>query len=574
MNFLKLLSSYKQQLISISVIIGVIVFANTALFADKIYDSDDYLLHAGRTANYYLAIRQGQLPVRWAPNLNHSLGYPSFNYMYHTPYVVGSVFHFFNFSIQQSVNLTVLISLLLAGVGTYFFVRSYKISEVWSVVLSLSAVLNPYTLLLVYWRGAFGELYFYACIPFLLLGIKQLLLKKRSKHWLSYFIGTACITALLILSHLPSMLLLLPVVLLFIFSEINWNAHRVLSKQIFVLLVAAITGIVLSAWYWIPAYFEQWMIVYEDGSSLAKHVGQFVPPQKIFDITRSIFSSEYFLEVISIGIAAFFALVAGVFLIVKKKAIAVWIALAAGAVLLLSTYAQPIWDTSKTLQYVQYPFRMLWIITVVSLLLYIELLQLIQNRVTKSVAFVAVVTGIIFSTLGYAHTKGETSRSDFEWYQTFDTGSSFDEHRPIWSESPYYFPEELAFVYATQSAELNEQTVHELVHPLAELNPTMHRFDGTEIFYIISPDADIIALHKRLFYPGWEAQLGENNLDFLSEVPEYNGILALPLPADSESTVTITFTGYTELRRFAEVLSLVGALGLIFFAVLKYKKEV
>ena len=134
----------------------ILIVANRFLLADKLYKSDDYTHHALRTASYYLSLKQGNVPVRWGPNLNQGYGYPSFNYMYHTPYISGSILHSVGFSIQESLNLTVLLAILLGSISCYIFVKSYLKSEVWSVLLALLFILNPYTLLNIYWRGAVG----------------------------------------------------------------------------------------------------------------------------------------------------------------------------------------------------------------------------------------------------------------------------------------------------------------------------------------------------------------------------------------------------------------------------------
>ena len=36
--------------------------------------------HLARLSNYYLALKQGQFPPRWAPNLDAGLGYTSLNF--------------------------------------------------------------------------------------------------------------------------------------------------------------------------------------------------------------------------------------------------------------------------------------------------------------------------------------------------------------------------------------------------------------------------------------------------------------------------------------------------------------
>ena len=204
MNYYKLLSKYKRVLISIAILLGILVLLHSAFLKDVVYESDDYKHHAVRTASYYLALKQGQLPVRWGPNLNQGYGYPSFNYMYHTPYFIGSLLHIIGFTIQESVNLTVLFSVLFGAVGAYYLAKSFITSNKWSLLLALFYVINPYVLLTMYWRGAVGELFFYGLIPFFLFCIEKYIQKKNPL----YLVTISLITALLVLSHIPSLLLL------------------------------------------------------------------------------------------------------------------------------------------------------------------------------------------------------------------------------------------------------------------------------------------------------------------------------------------------------------------------------
>ena len=571
MNFLKLQSNAFKTIVSILFISFCVVFVNKALLANVVYESDDYLHHAARTANYYLALQQGQFPVRWAPNLNESYGYPSFNYMYHTPYMVGSVFHFLGLSIQQSLNLSVLFSLLIAAVGCWLLLNSYKLSSLWKVLLSLFFVLNPYTLLSVYWRGAIGELYFYAFVPLFLLCVRKLLQSKLFKQtWKLYFIALVISTGLLVLSHLPSMILLAPLLLTVLYTEHSETR----SLKIYIsLIVAGILGLLLSSWYWVPAYFEQWMIVYQDGTSLLQHTNQFSSLIAILDIRRNFLSSEFFSGVINVGGVSLLAIIFGLANSFFTKKILPWLSLLLLALFFMLNYSENVWDSVTLLQYVQYPWRMLWVITICTLFIWILLLR--EKKIShlyKKIAFGVITFSVLFSVQGYVATKGSTTRSDFEWYHTFATGSSFDEHRPIWSKQPYYFPEELIFVYASESATISKENNRKLIHSFSELHPSITSFSGTTMQYGIEPEQDIIVLHKRLFYPGWEAFLDEEKVDFIKNIPQYEGILAVAVP-NRRASLVITFTGATTLRRVAEYISLLTLIGLATFLLYPLKRN-
>lgn len=552
MNFYKWLNSKKKQIFSIGIIFFLILISNNALTKDVIYESDDYKLHAVRVANYYLALKQGQLPVRWGPNLNGGYGYPSFNYMYHTPYIVGSAIHSTGFSVQESLNISVLFSLLFGGISCYFFVKSYLKSEIWSILLAVSFIINPYTLLNVYWRGAVGELYFYAFVPIFLLATKKLL----KSYNLFYFLLLIFATSLLILSHLPSILLLGMLVVFFIIAELKVIRINNLLRIIFPVTL----GFLLTAWYWIPAYFELWMVKYQNTTSLTQFGSQFISSISVFDIRKNIFSSDFFVPVLQIGGVSILAIIVGLYLLKYSKKSLNLILLIFLSLFLSSGLSEIIWQLVKPLQYIQFPWRFLWLITIASIFILIQFFSEKKIAETwKTVVAILVALGILFSAQAYIAIKGGGTRSDFDWYHpTFETGSSFNEHLPIWANMIYHFPDELVYITNDNVGILAPLNRTELIHKLSDLNVKVIKLDGGSISYEINTNQDIVVLHKRLFFPGWEAYINQEKTEINIGIPEYNGIIAISVPSGS-SIVDLKFTGYTKLRKISEIISIFTA---------------
>lgn len=560
MNFYNWLNKYKIHILSILLIIVSVVFLNRLLLKSVVYESDDYFLHATRTANYYLALKQNQFPVRWGPNLNQSYGYPSFNYMYHTPYLVGSLLHILGLSIQQSLNIAVLLALVFGGVFAYLWANSYLKSKIQSIILSLFFIFNPYSLLNVYWRGAIGEIYFYSFIPLFLLSIK-----KKNLFLI------AISTALLVLSHLPSLFLLAPILLIIYLTEFkdNWK-----QKDYLAVILGGFLGLTLSSWYWVPAIFEQWMIQYQNSSSLSQYSSQLIPFLAVFNVGNTFFSSDNYSSAVNIGLSSLLGLILGFFIIKKNSKIIYWILLIIISLFLLSSSSLFVWDNLNFLQYVQYPWRFTWVIIFSTIMMFIYFYKVknISKSFKRNISALLFIT-ILISSRSFINTKGFTTRNDFDWYHpATDTGSSFNEHNPIWAKTTYYFPEELMYVNATESALLNKTNKEQLVHKLSELNPEIIKFDGKTISYKVNPGQDIITLHKRLFYPGWEAYLEEDYVDFITNIPQYEGILAVRVP-NYESLVTVSFTGFTPLRRASETISLISFFVLVIYLLKKLSQK-
>ncbi len=570
MNYFK---SKTKIILSVLFIICVSVVGYKALLKDVVYESDDYLHHAGRVANYYLALKQGQMPVRWAPNLNNSYGYPSFNYMYHSPYMMSSFLHQIGFSIQLSLNLSTLFILIIGAISCFFLLRSFKLNYKWNVLLSLWFIFNPYTMLSTYWRGAIGEIWFYNLVPLLLLSIKHTIkqINNRQYLYLSATI-TALIINFIIISHLPSILLLIPLLIVFILYEVPKKHY----KWFFIYFIFSwLIGLLLSAWYWIPAYFDQWMIMYKHSTSLQQYSSQLINTWQVLMINKNFNSSNSFTEVIQIGSISFLAIILGCLLIKQNKKIILWLALIVLSLFLLSPTSILLWNNFILLQYIQYPWRTLWLVSISGIIIFTTFLTSYKLK-NKQQNYLFIFTTILltYSIFNYRHTKGFTTRSNFEWYQTFATGSSFDEHRPIWSKTPYYFPDDLIYSNTTQN--LNKENLKQKIKKLSTLNPKIVTFNGTKIEYSIISPKDIYIFHKRLFYPGWQLYLNNKKSDFIKvkqNIIPYEGVLILKLKKNIKTNVKIIFTGYTPLRQWSEITSIVTLISLILSNFFIYKQN-
>lgn len=540
----------------------IILFFYRFLLQDSLLVSDDYEHHAVRTANYYLALRQGQLPVRWGPNLNDGLGYPSFNYTYHSPYIVSSAFHFIGASVQSSVNLSMLSSILVGSLGAFLLTYFLTKNNVAAITGGLIYCLNPYYLLNIYWRGALGESFFIAFVPFLFLGI-HLLFNKSFKYGKNLgFILISASSAILILSHVPSLVVLTPVlisfILFYIYKEVQ-DKKLVLTH----ICLAGLIGILLTSWYWMPAFFERNYIAYNSGSSLVQYKNHFISLPVLFKFQRNINASDFFTEVLQLGFNNFVIFLFG-FLLFAKAQKRSWKLFWGLFLYLLSLFfmtptSKIIWDNFGAMQLVQFPWRLLLLIGFLSLWLFSVIFSLIsKQRQLLFSLFLSLIS--IYIGFSYASPKGFATRSDYEWYEARETGTSFDEHKPIWSKKPYYFPEEIMYISNKNLDLLNERDAVEdigsLMMPISALNPKITQINGTTLSYELDSELDIMVIHKRLYFPGWKTMLNNRQIDPIINVPKYEGVIALNLP-QGNSKVMLSFEKRTQMRLISELISTV-----------------
>src|SRR3990167_7686733 len=85
----------------------------------------DGLVHLARIGAYFKALSDGQIPVRWAGDLNYGYGMPLFNFMYQVPYIISSFFVFFGVGLVSAFKITIALSFILSGIFMFGFSLSF-----------------------------------------------------------------------------------------------------------------------------------------------------------------------------------------------------------------------------------------------------------------------------------------------------------------------------------------------------------------------------------------------------------------------------------------------------------------
>ncbi len=210
-----------------------------------------------RTHQMAVNLRAGVFPVRWMPDAAYGLGYPFFSYYAALPYYLSAALTLVALDVLSAIKLTQTFFLAAAGLGTYGWARRVLGNRTAGWLAATAYTLAPYHLVNVYVRGdSLSEFAAFAFYPLILWGLERLAGSEqrcplRSSSWM----WPAIAYAGLILTHNVSALIFTPFTLLYLLL-LAWRdgSHR---KRILLQGGLALgLGILLSAWFWVPALGE------------------------------------------------------------------------------------------------------------------------------------------------------------------------------------------------------------------------------------------------------------------------------------------------------------------------------
>jgi len=222
-----------------------------------------------RVQQMYVALRSGQFPVRWVPDLGYGYGYPIFNFYNPLPYYFGAGFMFAGLNVLTATKLMYLFPVFLSGITMFIFSR-LLLSDIASVFAGILYVYAPYHAVQIYVRGAVAEYWAYAVLPLVFYAL-----------WKKKIILGALSLAALILSHNLTSFMSIPFILLFFFFQIieifTSKKTRNIKSSIIHYSLSIILALGLSAFFWLPSVLESSktgvdQMVFEKFDPPSKHV--------------------------------------------------------------------------------------------------------------------------------------------------------------------------------------------------------------------------------------------------------------------------------------------------------------
>ena len=242
--------------------------------------SENYVF---RAAEYAQAISEGHLYPRWSPNAFGGYGAPIPSFVAPgAAYLPALIQFFFTDDPVSAVRIVHVLALVLAGSAAYAFVTR-RAGAASGLLASTLYVFSPYVALQA--PQVLGDLptcMSMALLPTLLWGVDRLLAHNRPLDLLV----VAATTASLVLTHPQFALVSLGIVFAYILWFVRFHdtpAHWKLA------LVAAVLGIALSTFFWLPALAEQNEIIWRrngDAPSLALNIAALFAPLRPVDLNE------------------------------------------------------------------------------------------------------------------------------------------------------------------------------------------------------------------------------------------------------------------------------------------------
>ncbi len=354
----------KTQRINLIYILGIVAIGlilTTPAIIYGVFNGHDLLLFHLKWSKYFAEqFWTGDLYPRWLRGMNAGLGSPTFFFYAPIPYYFSSLFHPLFANETQGwfqLSLSASLALVASGITAYIWLKNIT-NQNSAFIASILYMVLPYHLVVdLYLRFALAEYWTFVWIPLILYFSKKII----SGHKLN-IIGFAVSYALLIMTHLPTLVIFSPVPICYMLSMAG---RRQRKKVLIRMFVALILGVGLSAIYWLPAMTTQ-QYVSMDAITQGKYYYA-----NLFLFLNQIYAKSFFWRYLEIMTLLMGGLACCAFIITRNHPLVTlrqesnyWIATAMIAFFMTLPLSKPVWDVLPVVQRVQFSWRFDSVLTV------------------------------------------------------------------------------------------------------------------------------------------------------------------------------------------------------------------
>ncbi|MFC2172090.1 6-pyruvoyl-tetrahydropterin synthase-related protein, partial [Acidobacteriota bacterium] len=500
----------------------------------KGHDATEY---PPRLVQYHENIRHGILYPQWAPDLGNGYGQPLFLFLPPLFYSAAEALHLTGAGLANSIQIAALFLGLFAALAMYGIGVSLR-SRRAGLVMATAYLFSPYVQTDLYVRGNFMEYTALCMLPLSLLMIIRV--AHRPDGW--RLPVAALSVALVVLSHNAIALIFLPALL--VVGLMVSGLHR---RRVTAVISSCVAGMGLSAFFWLPALMEKkYTHIDKLKETFLHYSNHFVEPHQLLyapwgyglSVPGDGDGMSFMIGPVHITLA-----VVGAFIVLRKagfgssngRMVSGLVIASLGSLFMCLEISKPIWDILPMLQYLQFPWRILAIPSLMfSALAGLWLLPegsaeqaggRRQGRGLNSsgrwFVLVAMAALILFN---FSHAKPSGFHPfDDAYYKPEEIArkgintTTREEHEPKWIEKrPAYTGRLLESMQPGDSFNVDD------------LVRRPDRIDGT-----ISAAGPITLRLNVFYYPGWEVMVDGGKAEV--EIEKVHGRMLFALPSGSHS---------------------------------------
>lgn len=522
--------------------IGAIMM-HRRFFAGEVILGHDTVWHSLWINHFSQQISNGITYPRWLAETNYGYGSPTFVFYPPLPYYLAHLFKgVVHWPIGQTFGGVYSLISFLSGLSVYGYKR-HAWGRIAAFIAGLCFMLAPYNLYDRYMRMALSSAVAAVWLP-LGLWMTDLAVERPRWRW-----GVAGVSAGLVLTNVPSLLLF----------NLFWWPYTIAAHYRRGLKTLALTlGSILLGWgiagfFLVPVVFERQLtrlavaIKGVSGGAVSNLVGSNSPDGFVQYILGSI-TKMWLLEGFVFGVAA----IATAVMCYRRRwgwRSLVGILIGFGSVAFLThTLSAFIWGTVEVLQYAQFPWRLLTIMSLIASLSVGLLLHRWRDRDgTPQIVILTLTIALLWmrTAIGAEFITTAPSIQNPTWYSPEDTGRAW-----LAAEKPFAHMLEDAYEYQPTDAAPPRRYAPKLWF---DGDTVIERWDAYDRRILTSATVSQKLTLRLYCYPAWQAKIdGEKAPTDCSEA----GTVTIEVPA-GEHTITLHY-GWTIAAVWGVIVTVVS----------------
>jgi hypothetical protein len=501
--------------------LSIILLASLALLSGLVFSgnwpqSHDGLRYLCHIDQFKDAFDSGILYPRWFPNYYGGYGYPIFIFYQPGYFFFSLPFTYLLPDILTASYASSIVMFFIGGAGVYFLIRRITSARLISLFCALMFLLTPYVYVNLYVRGDLSELLAMFISPwalYFLLLLKGMMVKNDSVA--PFVLALSLVMAAMVYSHPFTSMFFYP---LFCVIMVAMGLEMERKTAIRFLIAGGISlvfAVIFSSPYWLTAFQMKEYVEYHNAAvgdlSAENNVVHF---QQLFSRfwgfggSGSGVSSDGMS--FQLGLPHLIAALLGFWLNRKNKFYLSVFLLYVLCVLMMTPLASFLWKNIPILNFVQFPWRLLSVITLLQIIC-ISGLWKINELYPGRKTFHYVLAFIFVLTMLW-------NSNQFEFVKfKFDVRKAIERHREVRLEKLLVYESFNEFLPKTTSEKflINPRAggpMLEVSNPACRIEEYPENNPHHLRYRITNTEEQIIVINQ-LYFPGWNVILNDKVLD-------------------------------------------------------------